>query len=383
MMHFNNNNSCFYRTPCSFSSQPMKKVVSIPVHFVDSERTRNNSAIKIQKLVRGFLVRNSMKRIKCIRVELEKIEDKVCVQETMDLIMRGNKERVKVSESIMNLVLKLDNVRVLDYYSGVRGYRKSVIQKAIALQELIDQIPMVGPTHQDQNQSIEVDVSARDSHLVKSEDDVDVQDSHMMKREDDVSVQDSYIVKDDASVRDNYIVKDDVDERDSFVVKCEDNLDERDSYLVKCEDDATARDSYLEKPEGDAYADRKEMEGLMDEEKEGEEEDGDGVGEESVGTCMVEEVEENCLVKEELDEGCENEIGKEVNDENNKNKELLQRMVEDNERMMNMMAQLFERNEMQTKLLSSLSQRVEQLERAYACDKLRKKKKRNVDAKHK
>ncbi|XP_019452119.1 PREDICTED: uncharacterized protein LOC109354224 [Lupinus angustifolius] len=306
MMHFNNN-SCFYRTPCSISSQPKKKVVSIPVHFVESERTRNNSAIKIQKVVRGFLVRNSMKRIKCIRVELEKIEDKVCVEETMELIMREGKERVKFSESIMNLVLKLDNVRVLDYYSGVRGYRKSVIQKAIALQELIDQIQMVGPTHHDQNQSTQVDP------------------------------------------------------------------DVRDSYLVKCEGDVNAQDSYLVKSEDDAYAYTKNREDLMD----------NGVGEESVGTSMVEEVEENCLVKEEVDQDCENKIGKEVNYENNKNKELLERMVEDNERMMNMMAQLFERNEMQTKLLSSLSQRVEQLERAYACDKLRKKKRRNVDAKHK
>ncbi|KAE9604952.1 putative IQ motif, EF-hand binding, BAG domain-containing protein [Lupinus albus] len=306
MMHFNNNNSCFYRTPCIISSQPKKKVVSIPVHFVDSERTRNNSAIKIQKLVKGFLVRNSMRKIKCIRVELDMIEDKVCVEETMDLIMREHKERVKVSESIMNLLLKLDSVRVLDYYSCVRGYRKSVIQKAIALQELIDQILTAGPTH-DQNQSTQDDVSARDFHF------------------------------------------------------------------VKCEDDS----------EDDAYADRKKMEGLMDEDKENEEEDGDGVREEGVWTSMVEEVEENCLVKEEVDEGCENGIGKEENYENNKNKELLERMVEDNERMMDMMAQLFERNEMQIKLLNSLSQRVEQLERAYACDKLRKKKRRNVDAKHK
>lgn len=61
----------------------------------------------------------------------------------------------------------------------------------------------------------------------------------------------------------------------------------------------------------------------------------------------------------------------------------LEKMVEDNEKMMEMMAQLFQRNEMQTRLLTSLSQRVEQLERAFACNKLRRKKKRNVDAKNK
>ncbi|KAJ6414759.1 hypothetical protein OIU84_003720 [Salix udensis] len=67
------------------------------------------------------------------------------------------------------------------------------------------------------------------------------------------------------------------------------------------------------------------------------------------------------------------------NDESTRSKELLEKMVEDNERMMGLMAELFERNEMQTRLLSSLSQRVEQLERAYICDQLRRrKKKRNA-----
>jgi hypothetical protein len=56
------------------------------------------------------------------------------------------------------------------------------------------------------------------------------------------------------------------------------------------------------------------------------------------------------------------------------------RMMEDNERMMGLMTELFERNEMQTRLLSSLSQRVVQLERAFMCEKLRrKKKKRHAD----
>jgi len=61
-------------------------------------------------------------------------------------------------------------------------------------------------------------------------------------------------------------------------------------------------------------------------------------------------------------------------------RELMERMMEDNERMMGLMTELFERNEMQTRLLSSLSQRVVQLERAFMCEKLRrKKKKRHAD----
>ncbi|KAI5595609.1 hypothetical protein BDE02_03G151600 [Populus trichocarpa] len=77
--------------------------------------------------------------------------------------------------------------------------------------------------------------------------------------------------------------------------------------------------------------------------------------------------------------GDEGEVKSNDESTGRRGKELLERMMEDNERMMGLMAELFERNEMQTRLLSSLSQRVEQLERAYICDQLRRrKKKRNA-----
>lgn len=72
---------------------------------------------------------------------------------------------------------------------------------------------------------------------------------------------------------------------------------------------------------------------------------------------------------------CEVARGKE---DDKRSSELLERMMEDNEKMMSMMTQLFERNEMQTRMLSSLTQRVEQLEKAFICDWLRRKKKRNA-----
>ncbi|XP_052203971.1 BAG family molecular chaperone regulator 6-like [Diospyros lotus] len=66
-------------------------------------------------------------------------------------------------------------------------------------------------------------------------------------------------------------------------------------------------------------------------------------------------------------------------EDNKRNREvLLERMMEDNEKMMSLMTQLFERNELQTRMLSSLTQRVEQLEKAFICDRLRRKKKRHA-----
>ncbi|KAJ0095815.1 hypothetical protein Patl1_16985 [Pistacia atlantica] len=123
--------------------------------------------------------------------------------------------------------------------------------------------------------------------------------------------------------------------------------------------------------------------------------------EESVGTNQTESQSDSSANPQSLIEACEEDVNsslkdendaveaqeaedREVNgkenrtgDENTTNRELLERMIEDNEKMMDMMAQLFERNEKQTKLLNSLSHRVEQLEKAFVCERLRRKKKRN------
>lgn len=96
---------------------------------------------------------------------------------------------------------------------------------------------------------------------------------------------------------------------------------------------------------------------------------------------LFEEVEENVLAR---DDDAEEERAEKVDCDGKKegevrirrNKELLEKMMEDNQTMMGLMAKLFERNERQTRLLGSLSQRVEQLERAFVCEKLRKKKKK-------
>ncbi|KOM36734.1 hypothetical protein LR48_Vigan03g011500 [Vigna angularis] len=123
------------------------KVVSIPVRFVSSERSRGDSAIKIQRVLRGFLVRKTLKKIAAMRVELARIESEI----RLEVVKREAKERVRVIETIMNLLLKLDSVRVL-HYSGLRECRKSVIRKAIALQEMLDQMGVA-----DSNEGVKIE----------------------------------------------------------------------------------------------------------------------------------------------------------------------------------------------------------------------------------
>nr|POF26906.1 bag family molecular chaperone regulator 5, mitochondrial [Quercus suber] len=118
-----------------------RKVVSIPVQFVGSGRggsESDSSALKIQKVFRGFLVRKSVKKIAAIRREVDEAERRISREEALESMKNDPKERLRVNETLMSLLFRLDSVRGVD--SGVRDCRKSVIKRAIALQEFLDSI---------------------------------------------------------------------------------------------------------------------------------------------------------------------------------------------------------------------------------------------------
>nr|AFK10146.1 BAG protein [Fragaria vesca] len=113
---------------------------TIPVQYAAPERRRydlrSDAALKIQKAFRGYLVRKSVTKIAGINREVDEISERVAKKETADLVRTDAKERLKVVETLMSLLLKLDSVKGVD--SGVRDLRRSVIKKAIALQEKVE-----------------------------------------------------------------------------------------------------------------------------------------------------------------------------------------------------------------------------------------------------
>ncbi|KAL8193555.1 hypothetical protein R6Q57_026690 [Mikania cordata] len=121
------------------------KVVSVPIHFVSSDQPRttmfmlkDSAARKIQKVFRGFVVRKSVRKIASIRREVSEIERRIEDTESVNLIRRDEKERLRVTETLMSLLFKLDSIRGVD--CGIRDLRKAVTRKAIALQEKVDSI---------------------------------------------------------------------------------------------------------------------------------------------------------------------------------------------------------------------------------------------------
>lgn len=323
-------------------------VREIPVQYVDLEEKQpreSNSAVKIQKVFRAFLVRKSVKKIKEIRGEVEEIEKRISTGDTIDLIARDSQERLKLNEMLMSLLFRLDSVRGVD--SGVRDCRKAVIKKAIALQEFLDAAFSSNNSRNDQNGEEENVVEAVDEQNQSAQVECTEEDGERTEAFDEKETVEN---QNDVGDEETFENQDDDGEAREVVEECDDVMPSVSNGPAPEENVGTSQSE----SEADSSANPEEDENSSPKQ----ENNAAGAG----------EVEEN--VKQSGGEG--------ARDENSKNKELLERMMEDHGRMMEMMAQLFERNEMQTRLLSALSHRVEQLEKAFMRERLRRKKKKNA-----
>lgn len=384
------------------SSSP--KVVSIPVHFVGSETSRSDYALKIQKVFRGFLVRKSVKKIAAIREEVDAVERKISRRETVESIRRDAKERLRMNETLMNLLLRLDSVRGVD--SGVRDFRKAVIKKAIALQERIDAIVAGNQATSDVANEESISKSAdqatetKDSGVSSGGDDDKAEDRALESEPKVSAVDKSAELCADCSNSSEIELDQTLEKEDDATGFAEysnseqQNRDEPMPNSTMAEEEATDETPNLvqtdevavedeEKVEDSAMAENKEttvenMEGSV------ETISGDSVNSQSGSSANSRSsIGGDTAMKEEEEDGMEIVQKPERNDEENwghqrRSRELLEKMMQDNEKMMGLMADLFERNYTQMQLLNSLSQRVEQLERAFVSDKLRKKKKKRA-----
>lgn len=327
-----------------------------------------------------------MKKILATKRQVDEIEKRILMKETVELMRRDQKEKLKINEMLMSLLLKLDSVRGVD--SGVRDCRKAVIKKAIALQETVD--------------SIAAAANGDDSVVSAGEKGVDETGEG---EEEDGSVANAADELQNGAAESEAVVSvlaDSREAREEFNGTLE-NVDmaSEGERKVECDGDVpTLMSDYcepervlevvnetveLKEAENDETAcqgEDRDLEKQVDK-------DGDCMGtsqtesqSDSSASLMEgddEEEEEHSGGVEIEKKGDEGEVKSNDESTRRRGKELLERMMEDNERMMGLMAELFERNEMQTRLLSSLSQRVEHLERAYICDQLRRrKKKRNA-----
>ncbi|KAJ0677592.1 putative IQ motif, EF-hand binding, BAG domain, BAG domain superfamily [Helianthus annuus] len=301
------------------------EVIQIPVHFFSSKQpqkpsslsTKTAAAVKIQSLFRGFLVRKSVNKISSIR-------NQVCEAETSaELIRTDVKERLRVNETLMLLLLKLDSIRGVDF--GVREFRKAVINKAIAVQEILDAV---------------VDESVRTETK-------QVTDTDCMMNVDGVVD----VTVDNVNVVDS-VVNDTIRSVETVEIDCGTVTDR-----VTGTDSAMNVDGVVNVTVEDVSV----VDSVVD--------DTIRSGETVVIDCGI--VTENATVEDvkEIDVNCDSV---EVIDDRKRSIQLLEKLIDDNEKMTSLMTRMFERDEMQTRMINSLSRRVEQLEKTL---KPRKKKK--------
>ncbi|KAJ6347040.1 hypothetical protein OIU76_003687 [Salix suchowensis] len=298
-----------------------------------------------------------MKKILATKRQVDEIEKRILMKETVDVVRRDQKEKLKINEMLMSLLFKLDSVRGVDF--GVRDCRKAVIKKAIALQETVDSIDAAAPNGDDTDDSVAPAGEKGVDETGEGEDE------------------------------ENGIVANAVDELQNSAAESE-------AVVSMFADSREAGEEFNGARVLEVVNETVELKEAENDETACQGEDGDlekqvDTDGDCVGTNQTEsQTDSSASLSEGDDDEEEDSGGVEIEkkgdagevkslDESTRSKELLEKMVEDNERMMGLMAELFERNEMQTRLLSSLSQRVEQLERAYICDQLRRrKKKRNA-----
>ncbi|XP_057948380.1 uncharacterized protein LOC131144051 [Malania oleifera] len=385
------------------SPKAAPKVVSIPVHFVGSEATRSTSAAKIQKVFRGFLVRKSVKRISAIRREVDEIERRISTSEVVDSIRKDSKERLKVTETLMALLLRLDSVRGID--SGVRDLRKAAIKKAIALQETVDAIVSGGQSETlstvTNGQNLEDSMGNSDvipqavDQLLETKDVPSECSINCENAEEETEGKSSDITDLADFVGDckssNHDAIDRTEELEDVTVEAtlaldlqncvETAPDSNESKMIRdglCEDHG-AQDSEANKelPTSQMFVENQNATPSASECAEEiiapiPSDQSDSAANSPSPTERGEE-DPNAKPREEKNIG-QSDV-REGNG-NKKNRELIERMMEENEKLMGLMTNLYERNAIQTSLLSYLSQRVEQLERAFVCEKLRRKKKK-------
>ncbi|XP_021745534.1 uncharacterized protein LOC110711461 [Chenopodium quinoa] len=335
-----------------------RKVISIPIHDENSLRKRSDSALRIQKVFRGFRVRKTVGKILELKGEVDAVEKKLLERETMAAIKRDRMERLKVNESLMVLLFKLDSVR--GFNDEIRVLRKMVIRKAIWWQELIY------------------------SAIDEIADDNCKEDGEVVEKSDAV-VEDATENFDDSSVMNVDNTPRVIDET---LEKSEEVLEEADDFTESLSK-MQVEDSEKLEEESEVAVDAMQVETVTGSEETWECVSGE-TEEQKSDVVEAAKEDDHGYAKEDCEDGSNSAVVEKGTpppkedwfvvggdeEEKRKKDKLLEKMAADNERLVAMVADLCQKNVVQSRLICSLSQRVEQLEKAMS-ERLRKKKKKS------
>lgn len=96
------------------------------------------AAVKIQSAYRTHLIRTHYKTIAAVHSEADEFQREIQRQETVDAVRSSEREKLRMNEALMSLLLRLDSVPGVD--PTLREARRKVSRRIVGLQEIVDAI---------------------------------------------------------------------------------------------------------------------------------------------------------------------------------------------------------------------------------------------------
>lgn len=99
---------------------------------------QSTAAVKIQSAYRTHLIRTHYKTIAAVHSEADEFQCVIQRQETVDAVRSSEREKLRMNEALMSLLLRLDSVPGVD--PTLREARRKVSRRIVGLQEIVDAI---------------------------------------------------------------------------------------------------------------------------------------------------------------------------------------------------------------------------------------------------
>lgn len=125
-------------TPPAPSSKQIPIETPSPAAKSTVQTNTSAAAARIQSGYRSYRIRNLYKTISSVNREANRVQSMIQRQETVDAIRSDEKERLRMNETLMSLLLKLDSVPGID--PSIREARRKVSRKIVGMQEILDSI---------------------------------------------------------------------------------------------------------------------------------------------------------------------------------------------------------------------------------------------------
>lgn len=122
--------------PVESSEAPIPITVHLPPK--QQAQPQPNPAAKIQSAYRAHRIRTLYRTISSVNSDANELERLIQRQETVDAVRREEREKVRMNEALMALLLRLDSVPGWD--PAIREARRKLSRRIVGLQEILDAI---------------------------------------------------------------------------------------------------------------------------------------------------------------------------------------------------------------------------------------------------